>query len=82
MKVSGDKGETKGSRDQIYNELEADMVAKLVTTLINVSALLWCVLCTSNPVSLSLVCLCVRVCACARVYVCLCLHVKMFVFTQ
>lgn len=39
VKVSGDKGETKGSHDQIYNELEADMVTKLVTTLINVSAL-------------------------------------------
>ena len=37
MQVSGDQGETRGSHDQIYNELEADMVAKLVTTLMSVS---------------------------------------------
>lgn len=37
VQVSGDKGETKGSHDQIYNELEANMVAKLVTTLTSVS---------------------------------------------
>lgn len=37
VQVSGDKREMRGSHDQIYNELEAEMVTKLVTSLISVS---------------------------------------------
>ena len=49
MQVVEGGAETKGSCDQIYNELEADLVAKLITTLISVSVTL-CVLFTEPEV--------------------------------
>jgi len=48
MQVVGGGAETKGSCDQIYNELEADLVVKLITTLISVSLTLCC---TARPSS-------------------------------